>query len=709
MIHFAKTILTCLFILCCHNSKAQDIPRSDGSEYPAIILADPRSESIRLRWAPTTFEHWKMGNENGYSIYRSEQNIPGSRKLLGDDFIPLPLSAWRPITDTLQAALMYAGALYSEDLINPEVPDELQDRMAYLQSVEEYRFGLSLFSADQFYEVALAAGLAFIDEGIENGKIYIYEVQINGVILEDGDIYPNVKVSSDARTVLPPPPELKGEWAEKTVELSWDQSASSFFYSSYDIERSVGSGPWEQVNELPIVFFDAEDLTNQDVYYVDTLANNEEEHRYRLRGRSYFGVDGLFGDEIIGRGKPGPIPHTPVITNLIQIGENALRIEWSFPFEASDLIKGFKIYRSTLSSQLGELISPWITDVSQRSFVDPGPKSNRFYTVIAVDQNNYEIHSLARLISLEDDMPPSPPVGLSGSMDSTGVVHLSWNPNSEPDHQGYRIYIANQEEGYFIQITPDAIAETNYEHQATMETLSEAVYFKIKAIDYYGNYSDFSEVVRVKRPDNNPPVAPRILEIEGRGAGVFLSWAPSPSRDIVNVTLQRRPQDENTQGWLDVWEDGTSAGSFITSGDSFLDENTQIGRTYLYRIMAIDDSGLQNVSPSSTATRIDSGRRGEVRNFRAVRQLDGSVQLYFSFDYPAEASLFQVFRSIEEEPMRTYLQLDPGDDRLIRNSSDYFQIKDSQISNGKQVRYQLLVRFPDGGFSNLAETILLED
>lgn len=709
MIRFLKFGSLILFVIACLMAKAQNIPRLDDSTYPAIILADSRSEGIRLRWAPTTFELWEIGNANGYSIYRSEPNMPDSRKLLGNDFTPLPLSEWRPITDTLQAALMYAGALYSEDLINPEVPDELQDRLAYMQSVEEYRFGLSLFSADQFYEVALAAGLAFIDEDIENGKIYIYEVQINGVLLEEGDIYPNVKVSSDARTVLPPPPELKGEWAEKTVELSWNQLASSLFYSSYDIERSVGSGPWQKINELPIVFFETDDIANQDVYYNDTLVNNEEEHRYRLRGRSYFGVDGPFGDELIGKGRPSPISYTPVITNLIQLGEDALRIEWSFSPEANDLIKGFKIYRSTLSSQLGELISPWITDVNQRSFVDASPKSNRFYTVIAIDQNDYEIHSLARLISLEDDMPPSPPVGLSGIMDSTGVVHLSWNPNSEPDHQGYRVYIANQEEGYFIQITPDAVTDTSYDHQTTMETLSEAAYFKLKAIDYYGNYSDFSAVVCVKRPDLKPPVAPRIGTVEGRETGIYLSWAPSPSRDIVSIVLQRYPKDDDTRPWQSVWEEQTSAGSFITSGGSFLDENTQKGRTYCYRIVAYDDSSLQGASTICAATRIDPGWRGTIQNFRAIRQLDGSAQLLFSYDYPVEPSFFQIFRAIGEEPMRTYLQLEPGDRRLIRSGSNFFEIKDGQIPSEEQVHYRLLIRFPDGGFSNLAETILVEE
>ncbi|MEO0788780.1 MAG: hypothetical protein AAFY36_08965 [Bacteroidota bacterium] len=250
-----SVILVC-FLLSFLEAKAQNFPRSDGSEYPAIILADPREGNIRLRWAPTAFEWWEAGNASGYSLYRSEAGTPGSLVLLGEDFMPISLPDWRAITDTLEPALMYAGALYSEDLLDPSVPQELNDESSYLQSIAEYRYGLSLFSADQYYDIALAAGLAYEDKTAKRDKVYVYEIRINGVLPEGNDAYPTVTVNSNSRSVLPAPPKLSGSWSNGSVELSFDQSASSFFYSSYNIERSVAGSSWNRINELPIVFFE---------------------------------------------------------------------------------------------------------------------------------------------------------------------------------------------------------------------------------------------------------------------------------------------------------------------------------------------------------------------------------------------------------------------------------------------------------------------
>ncbi|MEO0788779.1 MAG: fibronectin type III domain-containing protein [Bacteroidota bacterium] len=380
-----------------------------------------------------------------------------------------------------------------------------------------------------------------------------------------------------------------------------------------------------------------DEISNQNIYYYDTLVNNESEHRYRLRGRSYFGVDGPYGEELVGMGTPGPIPHSPVVNNLIQVGEEAIRIEWQFAQEAEQLIRGFKIYRSNLSSQLGDLITPSLIDVSQRSYVDDDPKASSFYTVVLIDENDHEIHSLPRLISLADNQPPGPPVDLAGTMDSLGLVTLRWAPNTEPDHQGYRVYISNQEDGHFIQLTSDAIADTIYEHHVTMETTSEEVYFKLKAIDYFGNYSSFSEVVAVKRPDLIPPTPPRIIKVEGRETGVFLEWSPSPSRDIVGIELQRRPSDDTLQTWLSFYE---ARGGNVNVGGSELDYNTQLGRTYQYRIRVEDDAGMSAVSGIATGTRIDNGKRGEIINLQARRLESGTVTLTFDCNYQVQPILY---------------------------------------------------------------------
>ncbi|MEL6143391.1 MAG: hypothetical protein AAFU67_17440, partial [Bacteroidota bacterium] len=399
--------------------------------YPVKLIADARDGEIRLRWAPIDQETWLLGVENGYRLER--MHADGTQKvILAENIRPFPLNDWEPIGDTLELALMYAGALYSEDFTTTGslTPDERA-------TIDANRFGLALFSADQFFTIALAGGVGFVDQTISAGSKYVYRLTINGYQVKGGPKSALVHVDTDERKVLPPPASPIAEWTDLSAQIAFDQSLTIADYTSYDIERSANGGPFLKVNEFPLLYIETEENNDPNLYYVDSLLANDIEYTYRVRGRSPFGIVGPASKTVSGSGITPPIPYVPFITDMVQTSDDGIRLEWAIPKEAEGLYSGFKIYRAANALGNWELVTPKALSTNRRTYTDREPKSGWFYTVRLIDINNYEVGGTPRLLVLEDNNPPAPPTGISGSMDSTGVVTLNWLPNAEPDHQGY--------------------------------------------------------------------------------------------------------------------------------------------------------------------------------------------------------------------------------------------------------------------------------
>jgi len=54
---------------------------------------------------------------------------------------------------------------------------------------------------------------------------------------------------------------------------------------------------------------------------------------------------------------------------------------------------------------------------------------------------------------------------------------------------GYRVFLSNMAEGDFVQITTTWINDTVYHYGLNLNTLSEEVYFTVKAVDFRENMS----------------------------------------------------------------------------------------------------------------------------------------------------------------------------------------------------------------------------
>jgi fibronectin type 3 domain-containing protein len=90
--------------------------------------------------------------------------------------------------------------------------------------------------------------------------------------------------------------------------------------------------------------------------------------------------------------------------------------------------------------------------------------------------------------------------------------------------------------------------------------------------------------------DTFPPGAPQNLNAVVAGPAVLLLWVPPPQRDVAGYRIYRRLEGEPATPMLQ---------QELVKTPSFRDEKAQQGKTYIYRVTAVDTHG--NEGPAAEA------------------------------------------------------------------------------------------------------------
>ncbi len=278
-----------------------------------------------------------------------------------------------------------------------------------------------------------------------------------------------------------------------------------------------------------------------------------------------------------------------------------------------------------------------------------------------------------------DSLPPAPPTGMKGSIDTSGLVKISWNRGPEADIIGYRVYWANDTLAEFSQLTGEVFAGTIYGDSINIKTLSEYAYYKIVAVDHRYNHSQYSKILKLQKPDVVPPAAPLITKYEQGQLTVNFSWINSTSDDVVNHKLERKYEDEE---WKKV-------AVFAKKEKEYTDKDLLAGKAYAYRIVALDDAGNKSMSKDLEITAVDRGKREDIQGFKVVTN-NGNSLLEWKYEQ-AGNFVFVIYKQNKEktgfEPIGR-----------LKNSEKSYKINDAQSTYGIKAVYN------DGGESKMATT-----
>ena len=81
------------------------------------------------------------------------------------------------------------------------------------------------------------------------------------------------------------------------------------------------------------------------------------------------------------------------------------------------------------------------------SIVTKNITPSNYFKIRAIGDNN-QTESFSILVQLYDETPPAVPVGLTGKIDSAGIVRLEWKANTEKDLGGYHVFKSTEKNSF---------------------------------------------------------------------------------------------------------------------------------------------------------------------------------------------------------------------------------------------------------------------
>ncbi len=279
---------------------------------------------------------------------------------------------------------------------------------------------------------------------------------------------------------------------------------------------------------------------------------------------------------------------------------------------------------------------------------------------------------------MKDTTPPAKPTGLTGTIDSNGVVTLKWNMGKEEDLYGYLVYFANSKEHVFTPITKGFLVDTTFIDTISLNSLTNKVYYTIVAFDLNRNASPYSDTLALARPDTIRPVPPVIGSYSVTDSSVTFYWSPSSSEDADSQFVYRKEISGN-------WE---LLSKFDNKTDTYTDTTVKRLKRYLYSVETMDFSKLKSGKSFPLKVRVyDSGIRNLIYAFSAELSKDKkSVHLKWQQKSPNNSKVI-IYRNYNNNGLQMYSStagsINSYDDYDIQTGNYEYAIK-VVLNNGTE-------------------------
>ncbi|MCK4409002.1 MAG: S8 family serine peptidase, partial [Candidatus Eisenbacteria sp.] len=217
-----------------------------------------------------------------------------------------------------------------------------------------------------------------------------------------------------------------------------------------------------------------------------------------------------------------------------------------------------------------------LNNVEQVEVVSPAPGTRTIrVTATVMPEPNQDFSVVTNFGGGAPDLPPDAPTGL-GAVPGTGEgeIDVSWNANSEPDLDHYRL--ERDDSPSFS--SPSSFTTTNTYYDDSGLVPGDTYYYRVFAVDVGTNESDASSTASSDAQDLPPSPPTGLNAMTGTGEGeIDIVWTPSPEPDVVQYRLERA----SNPGF-------SGSTSFIMTDPFYTDSGLTPGEPYYYRAFAID-------------------------------------------------------------------------------------------------------------------------
>lgn len=676
-----------LFLLCTH------IVWGQQKQHTIYALANPRYDSIVIRWAPAGQVAWQMGNRHGYLIERFVVARDGKPvDLSAQQPVQLTATPLRPMAETQMEQLaakddqvaLVKEAIYSKDFQVTSPEKGLGDFITK-QGEADMRFGFMLLACDLSPVAANAAALRFVDRSVKKGERYAYKISValqpKGVTIAPG--YCVTSLQEPIR--LSPPREFAAQFGDSLARLQWLSNIDKGIYTAYVVERSTDGKKFKPVTDLPIMYSTEKPGQNFS-YFVDTLADNETTVYYRMKGLTPFGEAGPYSIVVSGQGSAKL--EQPFIDSIAAIDNKKIYLQWHLSPLLQSKAQSIVVTRAPKAEGPYKNISQPLGKQAL-TYIDEKPPADSYYRLKIKTSDGRIIYSLPELGQVIDKTPPAMPAGVKGIIDSTGIVHLQWTANTEPDLKGYRVFRANAMHEEFTEITHRLVKKAGFTDTILVKTLSEKVLYRIVAVDKMFNPSEYSAVLTLNRPDIIPPSAPVFTynRVQDTVAGIMLQWKNSTSADVVKQVLYRVNSQVGSFNKSIVFTDTAN------QLHQWLDTSIQAGGKYYYELVAFDEAGNSSKDRSGDME-YETAFRSAISNIKAqVNREKKLISLEWKHDQ--DPAVYYVYRSVNNQSFLLFKKLNGKQKSLT----------DDEIRIGNQYAYRVKAEWTSGKTTMMSKPV----
>ncbi|OUS18071.1 hypothetical protein A9Q93_04030 [Nonlabens dokdonensis] len=548
---------------------------------------------------------------------------------------------------------------------------------------EDFEYIIFVMNAVKNNKVARALGLSYTDITAQENQQYVYRISLKEKIT-DYTVGEGMFLMETIKESLKTERDIYVKTWDKKLTFIWDEND---MITGAHVERKNNStGEFELLNSKPVLKSDPTSTRNS---YTDENLINYTEYTYRFYGFNPFGEKQYFGTAT-----GMPVDLTPPVNPSIISGKNdqpeEVNIRWEMPVMEPDL-KGFVVARSIKNKGDFRVLHSNLLPKNTTSYTDKtySKEKDNYYVVQAIDTTGNISSSSPYFVTIIDSIPPVKPSFLKGKIDSLGIVTLDIELNKERDLMGYRLFRSNAAEHEFSVISEgfhekDTIytkAITVFKDTVTLKSLTPYIYYKIKALDYNFNQSDYSDVLKVKRPDYIAPETPVFKNVKVGKKFIELEFILSSSEDVVAQTLYRK---------TDIKEPWVKYAELQNDQKKYIDKKVITGVKYYYSLQAIDDSdNRSNFSIPVMGKPYDDGMRPTVQNLRLITDKD---QVLLEWDYKEmnEQTYFVIYKKNKKGQFVQY------------KKSDVLRFRESEKNKST---YAIKVFTTDGGQSKLSEQV----
>lgn len=689
------TTLLCVALLTVIAFLPRQVQGQDDIEkeqHRLAVASRPYADKVVLKWFPSRRSIWEEGLSQGYDIYRRTlytegQWVKEAEEIRLNDTPILPASdeEWEAAVDSTENA---HGAFFAlgRDSLPEEAPADIHEAWQRGKS-ENMVFAMALLMADMHMIVAQLTGMTFQDNDVTAGEKYQYIVRLHGAApgtAAEGRRY----VDTDKKYRIPQPYGLDVKFNDKNAQLEWNNVYTNFSFAYYNIYRSKRKNRgYEKVNKLPFAGLKSQEMRDDRMaYYTDTVPEIGTTYYYKIEGVSSFGEASEFSERISGAAYL-LLKYAPVFTRDTADKRGHVHLAWEMDSVDRESVKEYEILRSGHPNGTFESMTEEPLDGDEVTFTDEEPLRSGYYKICASGHAGDRKCTAPRGILLEDSIPPAPPEWIEAETDTTGKIHLSWKANKETDLEGYRLFRADHEEDEYRRVYPGSLTDTTYTDTVSLKIATSWVWYKIVAFDNHYNTSEYSEVLKVPRPDINPPTKPVFNDFTSTDKGVELKWYNSSSHDLSRTALLRK-------GPLDVNYRPLKIFNVEDSVSQWTDTTTKDRKFYHYTLVAEDINGLR--SDSAVAIRVKQKPRmgkGEIKEVRTIVSREHK-KIKLSWDYKGDKpEHFIIYRAGEEEPLKFYA-------KVAGREREYY---DDRLTPDTQYTYVMVARLPGGAVTKRSE------